>query len=109
MTNSGRMVMWVSTHYDLHSLLPELLDHPLQLPLPPPHVGQQARGPLVAFTTQNFAATSSKAIVETVLGAPLHSGVELGEVRLEVLTLRDIKDDRQGKMSVRHDEGTFCF
>merc|ERR1711875_93795 len=81
-----------STHYDLYSLLPELLDHPLQLPLHLPHVGQQARGPLVPLTTQNFAATSSKAIIETVLGAPLDSGVELWEVRLVVLTIRDIKD-----------------
>merc|ERR1712212_1156946 len=93
-----------ATHQNLHTLLPDLLDHPLQVVLHVPHVSHQARCSLVALPTQHLVAAGGEAVVDAVLGARLHLGVELGEVGPEVLTLGDVKDDSQGEMSVGHDE-----
>merc|ERR1712212_1374225 len=101
-----------SAHQDLHSLLPDLLDHPLQVVLHVPHVSHQAGGSLVSLPAQHLVAAGGEAVVDAVLSAGLHLGVELGEVGPEVLALGDVEDDGQGEMSVRHGdelEGRGCL
>merc|ERR1719347_1267933 len=96
--NLGR---W-STAEDSDLVLPDLLDHLLQVVLHLGRVGKKSCPILVSLPAQNLVTAGSEAVVETVLGAPLHLGVELGEVRLVVLIIRDIKDDSNTEMSVRH-------